>query len=130
MRMAAIAMLGLGLTLAACDGAKAPATNGAAAATPDPMEAKMLAATDLQRRVAFFRAIYDADFDCKKITDVQSKPRDSDNRLVWLVACDNGADYLITLVPGGTFNVSGVPRPDGPRFPKATATTAPVPPRS
>ena len=127
MRMAAIVMLGA--TLAACDGGKAPvANNVAAAATPDRTEAKILALDDVQRRVAFLRGILDADYECRKVTNVAPRPRDSDGHLVYQVTCDTARDYTITVMPGDTFNVSGVPRGDGPHFPKATATAVPAPP--
>ncbi len=125
MRLAAIVLLGV--TVAGCDGAKAPASQPSAAATPSKTESKILALSDVQRRVAFLRGILDADYDCRKVTAVESKPRDSDGHLVYHVTCDNAADYTLTVMPDDTFNVSGVPRGDGPRFPKATATAAPVP---
>lgn len=107
MRMLAIAVLGL--TLAACDGGKAPGSSPTAAATPDPMEAKMLAATDAQRKVAFLRGILDSDYPCNKITRIDNKPRDPEGHLVWQVTCDVAREYTITLMPGGVFYVSGVP---------------------
>lgn len=126
MRMVAIAMLGL--TLAACDGGKAPATNtAAAAATPDPTEAKMLAATDAQRKVAFLRGILDSEYPCNKVTKVDNRPRDPEGHLVWQVTCDVARDYTVTLMPGGIFYVSGVPGGEIPKDPAGPAKAAPAP---
>jgi hypothetical protein len=119
-------VLMLATLLAACGGfgsttggnAQAPG----ATATPDPVEAKIRALNDVQRRVTFFRAIYDADYTCKKIVSIVDKPRDQ-GRPVWLVTCDDQGEYTITLVPGGTFSVSGVPQPKG-GFPRAKPSDA------
>jgi len=126
MRMAAIAALGL--MLAACDGGKAPATNDTVgASTADPMEAKIAALNDGQKKATFAHAIYDADYDCGGVLRYETMPRD-DGRARWRVICKGEAEFIVTLVPGGSFNVSGIPRGEGPRFPKATATAAPLPP--
>ena len=88
--------------------AAAPATPAA----PDPVEVKFRALNSVQQRVALFRAIYDADYTCKKIVSIVEKPR-NEGKPVWLVTCDDQGEYTITLVPGGTFAVSGVPQPKG-----------------
>ena len=113
------------ILLASCNGSGPAATgNGqapAVAATPDPVEVKIRALNDVQRRVTFFRAIYDADYTCKQIVSIVEKPR-QDGRPVWLVTCDDQGEYTITLLPGGTFSVSGVPQPKG-GFRRAKPTT-------
>ena len=115
MKEAATLLVGA-LLLASCNGSGSTATGNAqapgATATPDPVEVKIRALNDVQRRVTFFRAIYDADYTCKKIVSIVEKPRE-DGRPVWLVTCDDQGEYTITLVPGGTFSVSGVPQPKG-----------------
>jgi hypothetical protein len=121
------AIVVMGGMLAACSGTPAADnaatanTSGAATnvAARDPMEDKINALNDVQRKVAFYRAILDADFTCKKVVKYESKPRD-ENRPVWLVTCDDQGEYTITLQPNGIFSVSGVQQPR-PRFPKATA---------
>jgi hypothetical protein len=121
-----LAIVTLGAMLAGCGsgGGTNPAANtSAAAATPDPTEAKLNAATETQRRTAFFRAIYDSDFTCDQIVSFATKPRDQ-NRPVWLVTCDDHGEYLITLQPGGVFIVSGVTQPKR-RMPKGTKIIAP-----
>lgn len=55
--------------------------------------------------------------------DRRKKPR-NEGKPVWLVTCDDQGEYTITLVPGGTFAVSGVPQPKG-GFRRASPTTAP-----
>jgi len=107
-------MLMPAVLLAACGG---PGVGGnaaapAAPAAPDPVEVKFRALNAVQQRVALFRAIYDADYTCKKIVSIVEKPR-NEGRPVWLVTCDDQGEYVITLVPGGTFTVSGVPQPKG-----------------
>ena len=117
-------VLVLATLLAGCSGAGSSGSGNAqapgAAATPDPMEAKIRALTPVQRRIALFRAIYDADFTCKQIVSIADQPRDG-GRPVWLVTCDDQGEYVITLQPGGTFTVSGVPQPKG-GFPRAKPT--------
>lgn len=113
MKVGAI-MLMPAILLAGCGG---PGTGGnaaapAAPATPDPVEVKFRALNQVQQRVALFRAIYDADYTCKKIVSIVEKPR-NEGKPVWLVTCDDQGEYTITLVPGGTFAVSGVPQPKG-----------------
>lgn len=109
-------VLVLAILLTGCGGAGSTTTGNAqaptGAATPDPMEVKIRALNEVQRRITFFRAIYDADYTCKKIVSIVDKPRD-DGRPVWLVTCDDQGEYTVTLVPGGTFSVSGVPQPKG-----------------
>lgn len=127
--MKGAAILVLGGLLAACSGGGTTTLSGntSAPATPaarDPFEDKINALSDVQRRVTFFRAIYDAEYTCKKIVSIASKPRDA-NKPVWLVTCDDQGEYLITLQPGGTFTVSGVKQPNTRKpFPKATALPA------
>jgi hypothetical protein len=107
-------MLVPAILLAGCGGggvssnAAAPAAPG----TPDPVEVKFRALNPVQQRVALFRAIYDADYTCKKIVSITEKPR-NEGKPVWQVTCDDQGEYTITLVPGGTFAVSGVPQPKG-----------------
>ena len=109
------AMLAL---LAGC-GAAAPGGNGAtAAAAPDPMEANIAALSDSDRKLAFFRAIYDADYQCDQIVKLDTRPRDA-GKPVWLATCDDDGEYVITLQPGGIFTVSGVKQPRR-RMPKST----------
>ena len=95
-------------SLAACH--KAPAGNSTAASpsATDPVEAKIVAFPEGLRRTTFFRAIRDAGFDCQEIVAEQSRPRDA-GRAVWIVACDHGQQYVLTLNRGGIFLVSGVP---------------------
>ncbi|HWU72131.1 MAG TPA: hypothetical protein VN137_01510, partial [Sphingomonas sp.] len=76
MKVGAI-MLMPAILLAGCGG---PGTGGNAAApvapaTPDPVEVKFRALNPVQQRVALFRAIYDADYTCKKIVSIVEKPR-------------------------------------------------------
>ena len=115
----------LAILLAGCGGNGSAATGGNAAApagpaTPDPVEAKIRALDPVRQRVTFFRAIYDADYTCKKIVSIVEKPRD-EGRPVWFVTCDDQGEYTITLLPGGTFSVSGVPQPKN-TFPHASAS--------
>lgn len=119
----AIAMLG-GM-LAACGGgsggnSQAPAPMPTRA---DPMEAKIRALDEPARRTTFFRAIFDAEFKCKKIQSITDKPR-VDDHAVWQVDCGDDGTFQVILMPGGTFNVVGVPQPPQtrPHFPKATST--------
>jgi len=118
-------MLMPAILLAGCGGSGTGGNAGApvAAATPDPVEVKFRALNPVQQRVALFRAIYDADYTCKKIVSIVEKPR-NEGKPVWLVTCDDQGEYTITLVPGGTFAVSGVPQPKG-GFRRASPTTAP-----
>lgn len=104
--------------LAACGN---PAPSGKApdaAATPDPIEAKIAALNTNMRRLAFFRAIYDSGYGCKQVTDDRALPRDA-GRASWKVTCDDGRDFVITLQPGGIFTVSGAPLPRQPLKPRA-----------
>lgn len=104
--------------LAGCGGSSTTANSATAAATPDPVEAKINAASELDRRTAFYRAIYDADFTCDTIVKVETRPRAA-GRAVWLVTCDDKGEYVITLQPGSIFTVSGVGQPKR-RFRKGT----------
>jgi len=81
----------------------------AAVNTVDPIEAKIVAFPEPLRQTTFFRAIRDANFDCQQVVKEESRPRDN-GRPVWLVACDNGQQFVLTLAPGGIFQVSGVPK--------------------
>jgi len=107
-------MLVPAILLAGCSsgGSGGNAAAPAAPATPDPVEVKFRALNPVQQRVALFRAIYDADYTCKKIVSIVEKPR-NEGKPVWQVTCDDQGEYTITLVPGGTFAVSGVPQPKG-----------------
>ena len=66
----------------------------------------------MQRRIALFGAIYDADFTCKQILSIADQPRDGGHP-VWLVTCDDLRRYIITLQPGGTFTVSSAAAKSG-----------------
>ncbi|QDZ06573.1 hypothetical protein FPZ24_03025 [Sphingomonas panacisoli] len=121
-----LAIVALGAMLAGCGGGGTTGGNGAAptpGASVDPMEAKIDALNDGQRKTAFFRAIYDADYECAQIVKVETKPRDN-NRPVWLVTCEDDGEYYITLQPNAIFTVSGVPQTKR-RMPKGT-TVLPV----
>ena len=117
----------LAILLSGCGGTGGASGGNAAApaapATPDPVEVKIRALNPVQQKIAFFRAIYDADYTCKKIVSVVEKPR-SEGHPVWLVTCDDHGEYVITLIPGGTFSVSGVPQPKG-RFPNVRPSASP-----
>jgi hypothetical protein len=107
----------LPVLLAACHGTPAgntTASNGNAAAPAvddngvDPIEAKIVAFPEPLRRTTFFRAIRDAGFDCQQV--VKEAPRDRyRGNARWTAACDDGAQYLLTLNPGGIIQVSGLP---------------------
>lgn len=121
-------VLVLATLLSGCGGNSGATTNANAAAaapgaTPDPMEAKIRALDPVRKRLTFFRAIYDADYTCQKIVSIVDKPRD-EGRPVWLVTCDDQGEYRVTLVPGGTFTVSGVPQPKN-TFPHVRASVTP-----
>jgi hypothetical protein len=118
-------MLVPAILLAGCSGGRAGgnAAAPAAPATPDPVEVKFRALNPVQQRVTLFRAIYDADYTCKQIVSIAEKPR-VEGRPVWLVTCDDQGEYVITLVPGGTFTVSGVPQPKG-GFRRASPSPSP-----
>ena len=108
----AMAML-LGMMLAACDKPAAPHGNdaavaAAAAAKPDPIEAKIAALPEPLRRATFYRAIVDAQFPCEHITKAETRGR-VEGKPVWEVECGPGPEYLLTLQRGGIFLVSGVP---------------------
>jgi hypothetical protein len=121
--LVAMAMIGV---LAGCGGGGAGTTGNNAAtagATPDPMEAKIDALNDGQRKTAFFRAIYDADYQCDEIVKVVDRPRDNGRR-AWTATCGDTGDYYITLQPGGIFTVSGVPQAKS-RLPKGTKLLPP-----
>jgi hypothetical protein len=115
-----LAVMALGAMLAGCGGGgPGAAGNGvAAAATGDPMEAKIDALNEGQRKTAFYRAIYDADFQCDEITKIVDRPRDNGHR-AWIATCGDTGDYYITLQPGGVFTVSGTPQTKT-RLPKGT----------
>lgn len=109
----------VGLMLASCGGGGSAGGNGAtAAATSDPMEAKIAGLTDAQRKTTFYKAIYDADFQCDEIVKVVDRPRDNGHR-AWMATCGDTGDYYITLQPGGIFTVSGTPQTKT-RLPKGT----------
>jgi hypothetical protein len=107
----------LPVLLAACHGAPSGNTasltgNAAAPAVDsngvDPTEAKIVAFPEALRRTTFFRAIRDAGFDCQQV--VKEAPRDRyRGNARWAAACDDGAQYLLTLNPGGIIQVSGLP---------------------
>lgn len=125
-----LALVVLGAMLAGCGGgttsggnANANGTAPVAGATPDPMEAKIDALNDAGRKIAFFRAIYDSDFQCDEVTKVADRPRDNGKR-AWLVTCGDTGDYYITLQPGGVFTVSGTPQTKT-RLPKGTKLLPP-----
>ncbi len=122
-----LALVALGAMLAGCGGGGTPSGGNnaapAAAATVDPMEAKIDALNDGQRKTAFFRAIYDADYQCDEITKVTERPRDNGKR-AWLVTCSDTGDYYVTLQPGGIFTVSGTPQTKT-RMPKGTKILPP-----
>ncbi len=107
MRLTIIAACAL---LAAC-GQPGATGNGAATAPvgPDPVEAKLNKLSPALQQVAFYRAIRDANYDCQRIENVVSRGR-IDDKPVWAVECDKGAQYVIELQRGGIFHVSGVPR--------------------
>lgn len=113
-------IVALSAMLTACGGGGSTGNTVTPAATPDPTEVKINAASEVDRRTAFFRAIYDADFTCDKIVKIESKPRDA-GRAVWQATCDDQGEYVITLQPGGVFTVSGVGQPKR-RMPKDTKT--------
>ncbi len=119
------AMMVLGAMLAGCGGAgSGGAGNGAtAAATADPMEAKIDALNEGQRRTTFFKAIYDADFQCDEIVKIADRPRDNGHR-AWIATCSDTGDYYVTLQPGGVFTVSGTPQTKT-RLPKGTKMLPP-----
>lgn len=96
-------------SLAACGQPSVTGNATTAAAGPDPVEAKLNKLSPALQQVAFYRAIRDANYDCQKIESVVSRGR-IDDKPVWAVECDKGAQYVIALQPGGIFNVSGVPR--------------------
>ncbi len=107
-----LALVMLGALLAGCGGGGTAGGNASApapGATVDPMETKIDALNDGQRKTAFFRAIYDADYQCDEITKVAERPRDNGHR-AWLVTCSDTGDFYITLRPGGIFTVSGTPQ--------------------
>lgn len=106
MRPTIIALCAL---LAACGQPGVTGNSTAAAAGPDPVEAKLTKLSPALQQVAFYRAIRDANYDCQKITKVVSRGRIED-KPVWAVECDAGVKYVIELQRGGIFNVSGVPR--------------------
>ena len=58
----------------------------AAGSTADPMESKIDALTDKQRKLTFYKAIYDADYQCDEVTRIADKPRDNGHR-AWMATC-------------------------------------------
>jgi hypothetical protein len=109
----------LALMLTACGGGSGATGNGAVAdATADPMEARIDALNEGQRKTAFYHAIYDADFQCDEIVKIVDRPRDDGHR-AWIATCGDTGDYYITLRPGGVFTVSGTPQTKS-RLPKGT----------
>ena len=119
-----LALVVLGAMLAGCGGGGTAGGNSVTAgATADPMEAKIDALDEAGRKTAFFRAIYDADFQCDEIVKIADRPRDNGHR-AWIVTCDDTGDYYITLQPGGVFTVSGTPQAKT-RLPKDTKILPP-----
>jgi len=122
-----LALAMLGAMLAGCGGGGGAsggnAATPAAGVTPDPMEAKIDALTESQRKTAFFRAIYDADYQCDEITNIADRPRDNGKR-AWMVTCSDTGDYYVALQPGGIFTVSGTPQTKT-RLPKGTKLLPP-----
>ncbi|HEX4695556.1 hypothetical protein [Sphingomonas sp.] len=112
-----LAIATLGFLLAGCGGSGATG-NAVATATPDPMEAKIDALTDKQRKLTFYKAIYDADYQCDEVVKAVDRPRDNGHR-AWTATCSDTGDYYITLQPNGVFTVSGTPQTKA-RFPKGT----------
>ncbi|MBN8808138.1 MAG: hypothetical protein J0I47_07870 [Sphingomonas sp.] len=100
-----------GALLAGCGQPSSGGNGTAPAATPttDPMEAKIAALTPKQREITFYKAIYDADYQCDKVVKITDRPRDNGHQ-VWLVTCNDTGDYYVTLLPGGVFTVSGTPQ--------------------
>ena len=125
-----LAIATLGLLLAGCGQNSKTASDAsvvhgtasgplpAAGSTADPMESKIDALTDMQRKLTFYKAIYDADYQCDEVTRIADRPRDNGHR-AWIATCSDTGDYYITLQPGGVFTVSGTPQPKS-RFPKGT----------
>jgi hypothetical protein len=107
---AALAGLLLPALLAACHNAPAgnAATPAPEATGPDPFETKIVALPEPLRRTTFFRAIRDAGFDCQQVVKEAARPRYRDHPM-WAAECDDGGQYLLTLIPGGVFQVSGPP---------------------
>lgn len=95
--------------LAACGQPDATGNTATSAAGPDPVEVKLNKLSPALQQIAFYRAIRDANYDCQKIDSVVSRGR-IDDKPVWAVECDKGAQYVIELQRGGIFHVSGVPR--------------------
>lgn len=129
-----LAIVALGVLLAGCGGSsgsggndtgivRGTASGPVPASTADPMEAKIDALDEAGRKTAFFRAIYDADFQCDEIVKIADRPRDNGHR-AWIVTCDDTGDYYITLQPGGVFTVSGTPQAKT-RLPKGTKILPP-----
>jgi len=119
-----LAIATLGVLLAGCGGGGPKATgNATTAATVDPMEAKIDALTEAQRKTTFYKAIYDADYQCDEIVKIADRPRDNGHR-AWMASCGDTGDYYITLQPGGVFTVSGTPQTKT-RLPKGTKMLPP-----
>jgi len=118
-----LAITTLGLLLAGCGGGSTPGGNTTASATSDPTEAKLDALTETQRKIVFYKAIYDADFQCDEIATIVPRPRDNGHR-AWTATCSDTGDYYITLQPGGVLTVSGVSQPKT-RLPKGTKILPP-----
>lgn len=95
--------------LSACDPATPGGNTTAAAAKPDPMEAKIDALPLALQRTTMFRAIRDGGYTCQKIARFE-KHAPIDGHAVWIAECDDRGQYVITLQPGGVFWVSGVPQ--------------------
>ena len=120
-----LAIATLGALLAGCGGGGGSNATGntAPAATVDPMEAKIDALTDVQRKTTFYKAIYDADYQCDEGVNIADRPRDNGHR-AWMATCSDTGDYYVTLQPGGVFTVSGTPQTKT-RFPKGTKMLPP-----
>lgn len=99
----------LASALSGCDPA-APSNTAAAAAAPDPMEAKIAALSPELQRTTMFRAIRDGGYTCQEITRFEKKPP-VDGKATWVAECEDRGQYVIALQPGGIFWVSGVPQP-------------------
>ncbi len=121
------AVAALALFIVAGCGRQAPATSNTAAMdrdAPDPYEAKIDALSDQQRKITFYKAIYDVnDYQCDQVVKVTDRPRDNGRR-AWTVTCSDTGDFYITLQPGGMFSVSGAPSAKT-KLPKGTRVLPP-----
>ncbi|MDR6849866.1 MAG: hypothetical protein ACRCS5_01005 [Sphingomonas sp.] len=109
MKRICVAMI-LTAALASCDGSPSGSDKPAAAATHDPMEAKIDALSPSLQQTTMFRAIRDGGYTCQKIVRME-KHAPIDGKATWIAECDDHGQYVIALQPGGIFWVSGVPQP-------------------